>query len=203
MDSMEAARAFKISGYNYQNSQKELLNFIDEDPIELIKKEKVVRNKPVKGVKAFFVTKYDPRMPHPRQLISRNFHHISNHPVLSNLFPRENLIGGTKRQPNLSEILSPTVQSSPGDNDSGNQRGDDDNGGNVGGGGGGAVGGRWNGSYHCQQYKKRGKCDVCSHMTETSTAYSYYFNRKFAIHGRNIHLPASQKEQTQVVCICM
>ena len=48
----ETAKAFKISGYNYQNSKKELLEFKDVDPIELIQKEKVVRNKPVKGVKA-------------------------------------------------------------------------------------------------------------------------------------------------------
>ena len=25
--------------------------------------------------------------------------------------------------------------------------------------------------------------------------YSYYFNRKFAIHGHNVHLPASQKNK--------
>ena len=32
--------------------------------------------------------------------------------VLSDLFPRKNLVGGTRRQPNLSELLSPTVQNS-------------------------------------------------------------------------------------------
>ena len=82
-------------------------------------KEKVPRNKPVKGVKAFYILKYDPRMPDPRQLISRNYHHISNHPVLANLFPRENLVGGTRRLHNLSEILSPTVQPSFGDSSGG------------------------------------------------------------------------------------
>ena len=78
------------------------MKFKDEDPIELIKKQKVVRGKPDKGVKAFFITKYDPRVPHPRQLISKNYRHLSNDPKLSKLFPRENLIGGTRRQPNLS-----------------------------------------------------------------------------------------------------
>ena len=29
---------------------------------------------------------------------------MKDHPVLSNLFPRGNLVGGTRRQPNLSEI---------------------------------------------------------------------------------------------------
>ena len=156
----EAAKALKISGFNYQNAKKELMKFKDEDPIELIKKQKVVRGKPDKGVKAFFITKYDPRLPHPRQLISKNYHHLSNDPKLSNLFPRENLIGGTRRQPNLSEILSPTVQPSPGDR----QRGDQ-----GGGGGGGDVsvdgaGGRRNGSYHCQLFRRKGKNAMFVHI---------------------------------------
>ena len=32
-------------------------------------------------------------------------------------------------------------------------------------------------------------------MVETSTIYSPYFHRKFAIHGHNVHLPASQKKK--------
>ena len=47
----------------------------DLDPVELIKKEKKDKKKPEKGVKAFFVSKYDPRMPHPRKMISHNYHH--------------------------------------------------------------------------------------------------------------------------------
>ena len=169
-----------------------MLKFKDEDPVTLIRKEKVRRGKPLKGVKAFYNTKYVPRLPHPRQLISTNYHHLQGHPILSDLFPRENLVGGTRRLPNLSECLSPTVQSS-GVNRGGNS--DDDNpGGNGNIGGGGAVG-RWNGSYHCQLYKSKGRCDVCSHMVETSTITSPFFNRRFAIHGRNVHLPASQKKK--------
>ena len=60
---------------------------------------------------------------------------------------------------------------------------------------GGASGGRWNGSYHCKSYKEKGRCDVCSYMVETSCVESYYFGRKFAIYGRNVHLPASQKQK--------
>ena len=62
------------------------------------------------GVKIFNVDKYDPRMPHPRQIISRNYHHIANHPIVSKLFPRENIIASCKRLPNLGELLSPTIQ---------------------------------------------------------------------------------------------
>ena len=105
----------------------------------------------------------------------------------------------------MSEILSPTIQHGPGDVLHGGQGG----GGGGGGGGGdggdgsggqqdrGAVGGRWNGSYHCQLYNRKRKCDVCSYMPETSTVYSYYFKRNFAIHGHNVHLPASQKDKNK------
>ena len=97
------------------------------------------------------------------------------------------MIGGTRRGRNLQEMLSPTVQSgdTPGD-------GNDDDGP---GGGGGSDDGRWNGSYHCNKHKERSNCDVCSYMNETSYVTSYYFKRRFAIHGRNIHLPAAQKNK--------
>ena len=158
------------------------------DPIELIKKEKTIRTGPEKGVQAFFITNYDPRVMHPRKLISRNYHHISSNPNLAALFPRENLVGGTKRLKNLQEMLSPTVQKGPGNDGDNDQNDDDDN-------SGGDEGARYNGSYHCKSYKEKRKCDVCSYMMETSFVTSYYFNRRFAIHGRNIHLPAGQKKK--------
>ena len=136
-------------------------------------------------MQAFYITGYDPRMLHPRKLISRNYHHLQSNPALANLFPRENLVAGTRRMKNLSEMLSPTVQSvdvtlARDDHDFSQ---------------GGASGGRWNGSYHCRSYKEKQRCDVCSYMIETSYVTSHHFERRFAIHRRNIHLPASQKNK--------
>ena len=187
----DAARAFKMSGYNYQKTKQELMKFRDLDPIQLINKEKVVKKGPDKGVQAYFISTFDPRMMHPRQLITRNYHFISSNPVLSELFPRENLVGGTRRLKNLQEMLSPTVQTGvpPGNND--DDDGDEDQNDDDAGGG-----GRHNGSYHCRSFKERRKCDVCSYMIETSFVTSYYFNRRFAIHGRNVHLPSSMKNKT-------
>ena len=113
----EAAKAFKVAGYSYQKTKQELLQFKELDPVELIKKEKVVKKSPDKGVKAYLITNYEPRMLHPRQLISRNYHHISSNPRLADLFPRENLVGGTRRLKNLQELLSPTVQRTPDEDD--------------------------------------------------------------------------------------
>ena len=110
--------------------------------------------------------------------------------MLSNLFPQENLIGGTKKDKNLSELISPKVQRSPDPTSEDTNRVDDD-----------PVDeetrptGRHNGSYHCDRFREKKKCEVCSHMKETSTIFSFHFRRNFAIHGRNIHLLASQKNK--------
>ena len=43
--------------------------------------------------------------------------------------------------------------------------------------------------------RMKGRCDVCSHIVDTSTLYSTYFDRRFAFHGRIVHLPAYQKNK--------
>ena len=50
-----------------------------------------------------------------------------------------------------------------------------------------------NGSYHCDLYKRIQKCDVCEHMTETTSVFSSHFRRRHAIAGRNVHLKATVK----------
>ena len=120
----------------------------------------------------FYVDDYDPRMPHPRQLISRNYHHIENDPILSQLFPRENLVASCRRLPNLGEILSPTIQPSQPRGPSRQE----------------------SGSYYCENFKRGKSCDACKHLQrETDCVESFYFGRKFAIHGHLVHLQASQK----------
>ena len=74
------------------------------------KKTKSRRFKP--GCKAFYVTQYDPRLPHPRQLISRNYEILAQSEKTKALFPRENLVACSKHLPNLEKILSSTLQSS-------------------------------------------------------------------------------------------
>ena len=55
--------------------------------------------------------KFDPRVPHPRKLITKNYSLLAGNPRAAALFPRENLIASSRRLPNLGEILSSTVQS--------------------------------------------------------------------------------------------
>ena len=59
---------------------------------------------------------------------SRKYHHLENHPQLSNLIPIGNLTGGTRRIKNLSEILSPSEQQTDGGVGSDGPGGDGDDG---------------------------------------------------------------------------
>ena len=49
-----------------------------------------------------------------------------------------------------------------------------------------------NGCYHCQNFKRTGKCDLCKHILERREFLSSNFRVKHVIAGHNIHPPASQ-----------
>ena len=205
----EYSQAFTVSCYSYKKTKNELMKFKTKNPVDMIKDTSRRKEQNSVGCKVFYVGHYDPRVPHPRKLISKNYHLIANSPVVSKLFPRGNLVSGTKRLPNLSEILSPTVPrkrstSDPGDGSDG-RPGDnrdvdnDENNNSV-----GTI--RWNGSYHCENYKKGKNCDVCSHMQERSFVTSFHFKTKHAIHGHLVHRPACEKTKLTwyvVVVVCL
>ena len=128
------SRSLAMSGFKYKKVKEDLNKLKNVDPKEVINSD---RKEPTKkpGAKVFWISKFDPRVPHPRKIISKNYHLIKNHPIASKIFPRENIVAGSKRPPNLSEILSPTVQPpAPGGRGEGGQDG--------GGGGGDGGGGR-------------------------------------------------------------
>ena len=60
----------------------------------------------------------------------------------------------------------------------------------VGGGEDHSGGGHTNGSYYC---KERRKCNDFSCMRQISFVVTYYYNRRFAINERKVHLPPSMK----------
>ena len=119
------SRSMAISGYDYQMVKREMMKFEHVDPVELVKqkgnKSKPKRFKP--GCRAFYISNYDPRLPHPRNLITRNYEILARSEKAKSLFPRGNLVAASRRLPNLGEILSPTLQPSnpdppaPGQND--------------------------------------------------------------------------------------
>ena len=179
------SKSFAIAGYSYQHARSELRKYRNVDPVEMIKagpKLKDITN----GVKIFYVDQYDPRMPHPRQIISKNYHHIQNHPIVSKLFPRENIVASCRRLPNLGQILSPTVQKTSPPNTVGPAVGPRVGGEDRGEGG--------NGSFYYEKFKGGGSCDVCHHMgRETSMVNYVYLRKNFAIHGHLVHLKPSQR----------
>ena len=172
------SRAMATSGYDYQQVKRELLKFEAINPVELAKRDKQPSKRKKPGCKAFFNAPYDPRVPHPRSLISKNYELLARSERAKSLFPRENLIASSKRLKNLGEILSPTVQA-------GRQLSGSPRAGNM----------RRNGSYHCAYQKRSGKCDFCKRMVERSEVLSTHFGVKHSIAGNNVHLPATQKEK--------
>ena len=175
----ECPKSFSIAGYNFQHAKTELRKFRDIDPVEMIKKgpnEKDTKNN--SGSKVFYVDNFDPRMPHLRQLISRNYHHIEKHPLLSKIFPRGNLVGSCRRLPNLGEILSPTIQKN-------HEGGDPYSGGHQ---------GRNSGSFYCAKFRQGKSCDTCLYLKrETSFEESVHYGKKFAVHGHLVHLQPTQR----------
>ena len=103
------ARSMAHSGYDYQMVKREMLKFENIDPRELANRPKRKRQKRP-GCKVFYTFQFDPRVPHPRKIISKNYKILARNETVKVLFPRSNLIAGGKRLPNLGEILSPTVQ---------------------------------------------------------------------------------------------
>ena len=45
---------------------------------------------------------------------------------------------------------------------------------------------KW-GSFHCAKFKEGKRCDLCSHMKETSVIESLYFSKQHRIHGHLAH----------------
>jgi hypothetical protein len=185
----ECSKSFSIAGYDYQHARSELRKFRDKDPVQMIKEGPKEKDVEKSGLRVFYVDKYDPRMPHPRKIISRNYHHIANHPVVSKLFPRKNLVASCKRLPNLGEILSPTIQNTtPAAGGRGGANPQPVAGGRV-----GDIG-QESGSFYCERFRGGGACDVCTHMQrETSVVESLFYNRRHAVHGHLVHLRPGQK----------
>ena len=56
----------------------------------------------------FWITKFDPRMPHQRFIISKNYHILNADAKFSALYPRNTFISGSRRGKNLLELCAPT-----------------------------------------------------------------------------------------------
>ena len=58
----------------------------------------------------FWISKYFPRIPHPREVLSINYSILDWDPIARKIFERQNLVAGSKRGKNLQELISLTVQ---------------------------------------------------------------------------------------------
>ena len=105
------SKAFAISGHNYQKAKRALMELKKINRIEYLKNEpnlNTYRKKAKNEKKLFWIAEFDPRMPHQRWIISKNYHLLAADPHFAKLFPRKNFVAGCRRLPNLMELLSPT-----------------------------------------------------------------------------------------------
>ena len=179
----EYAEYFQRSGHNFNKALEGLrrdASLFDSNgaaqPRENVIRQNALANKSTTrrprqctSNKAFWTSSYDPRLFHPRKIISRNFHILQNDPTVSHIFARKDLVASSRRVKNLSEIISPTV---PSDLKPDNPRKKPDL--------------DW-GSFHCKKRKGGGKCDLCSHLTECKQVRSAVNGRKFSIRQHLSH----------------
>ena len=173
------SRAFAASGHPYRRAKFELgkaKHIYREEFLKDEKQRKQTKKKKGRG-NVYWINKYDPRVPHARRVITNNYHILEADPIAKNIFPRKNLVAGSKRGRNLSELISPTVQTeklSPA-----------------------AVGPfQPRGSYQCHKFKAGKKCEVCKHMKDgVQYITSKHFNTKIGVKGHLQHEPYDQKHK--------
>ena len=124
--------------------------------------------------KVFWISKFDPRVPHPRQVLSKNYHILEGDPIARDLFERKNLVAGSRRGKNIQELISPTVQKlKPISNQMGPNLP--------------------RGSFQCQHFKEGRKCELCNHMRDkVEFVQSSHFRTRHAVRGHLVHQPRTQ-----------
>ena len=70
------SKSLTISGYKYQTARSELLKCKNIDRIEYLKnaKKRKENTKQKNNKNVFCISKFDPRVPHPRQVLSKKYH---------------------------------------------------------------------------------------------------------------------------------
>jgi hypothetical protein len=119
----------------------------------------------------FWISRFDPRIPHPREVLSQNFNIIEGDPIAKKIFQRQNLVAGSKRGKNIQELISPTVQK---------HRINTQKYGPT----------HLRGSYQCEHYKNGRKCELCNHVKDGEEfVVSKHFNTRHAVRGHLVHEP--------------
>ena len=85
------SKSLTISGYKYQTARSELLKCKNIDRIEYLKnaKKRKENTKQKNNKKVFWISNFDPRVPHPRQVLSKNYHILEGDPIARDIFERE------------------------------------------------------------------------------------------------------------------
>ena len=182
------SRAFAVLGFTYQKAKSELMKSknINREAFLNEEKDRKKKQRDKNKGKVFWISRFDPRVPHPREVLSSNFTILEGDPIAKKIFERKNLVAGSKRGKNLQELISPTVQKKK----SNTRR--------I-----GPVLPR--GSFQCEHFKAGRKCDLCKHVKDgVEYVVSKHFNTKHAVRGHLVHQPRDKvfKDRWFIYQIC-
>ena len=106
------SRAFAVSGSKYQKAKSELMKSkcINREAFITGEKDRKKNQKDKNKGKVFWISRFDPRVPHPREVLSNNYTIIEGVPIARKIFERKNLVAASKRGKNMQALISPTVQ---------------------------------------------------------------------------------------------
>ena len=122
----EYSNALAASGFDFNEAKQSLLTCQDANRKSILNSARNLKhigksNAETMGSKngngteqmhkqsIYWITTYDPRMPHQRTLINKNYHILANDYPFSQLYPRKAFVSGSRRLSNLMELLSPTT----------------------------------------------------------------------------------------------
>ena len=167
------SRSMAISGFKYQKAKSELMKSKSIDREEFLKEERSRKKKQKNknNGKVFWISKFDPRIPHPREVLSNNYSILEGDPLAKKCFERKNIVAGSRRGKNIQELISPTVQKwKPNAPTYGPNLP--------------------KGSYTCEKFKSGKKCELCTHMKDgVQYVVSDHFKTRHAVHGHLVHEP--------------
>ena len=82
------SRALAVSGFKYEKAKCELMKSKNINREDFLKEENN-RKKKQKGknkCKVFWISKFDPRIPHPREVVSQNVNILEGDPIAKTIF---------------------------------------------------------------------------------------------------------------------
>ena len=88
-----------MSGFKYQKDKSELMKSknINREAFLNEEKDRKKKQRDKNKGKVFWISRFDPRVPHPREVLTNSYTILEGDPIARKIFERKNLVAGSKR----------------------------------------------------------------------------------------------------------